>query len=157
MLTPQAEGIAAHGRRVIWYDRRGTGASTLDDWPGSGADQHADNAATLLRDMDAGPAVVLGFSSGGIVALALAARHPQMVAEAIAWEAPALAVLPDGLATHAAIMAPIEAYLRAHPDDWAGAYLVMLETLSNGQADPPRRRSARRSAAPRPSSATTAG
>jgi pimeloyl-ACP methyl ester carboxylesterase len=136
MLTPQAEAIAARGRRVVWYDRRGTGASTRDHWPGSGADQHADDAAALLWDLDAGPAVVLGFSSGGIVALALAARHPQVVTEAIAWEAPVVAVLPDGLATHAAIMAPIEAHLRAHPDDWSGAYLVMLDTLSNGQADP---------------------
>jgi pimeloyl-ACP methyl ester carboxylesterase len=136
MLAPQAEAIAAHGRRVIWYDRRGTGASTRDDWPGSGADQHADDAATLVRDLDAGPAVVLGLSSGGVVALALAARHPQVVAEAIAWEAPALSVLPDGLATHAAMMAPVEAHLRAHPDDWPGAYLVMLQVLGEGQADP---------------------
>jgi hypothetical protein len=58
------------------------------------------------------------------------------VAEAIAWEPPALSVLPDGLATHAAMMAPVEAHLRAHPDDWPGAYLVMLEVISNGQADP---------------------
>jgi hypothetical protein len=58
------------------------------------------------------------------------------VAEAIAWEPPALPVLPDGLATHAAVMAPVEAHLRAHPDDWSGAYLVMLQVISNGQADP---------------------
>jgi hypothetical protein len=34
------------------------------------------------------------------------------------------------------MMAPVEAHLRAHPDDWAGAYLVMLQVISNGQADP---------------------
>jgi pimeloyl-ACP methyl ester carboxylesterase len=136
MLAPQAEAIAADGRRVIWYDRRGTGRSTRDGWPGAGADQHADDAAALLGHLDAGPAVVLGFSSGGVVALALAARHPQVVAEAVAWEPPVLAVLPDGLATHAAMMAPVEAHLDAHPDDWPGAYLVMLQVISNGQADP---------------------
>jgi pimeloyl-ACP methyl ester carboxylesterase len=70
MLTPEAQAIAAQGRRVAWYDRRGTGASTRDDWPGSGADQHADDAAALPGHLDAGPAVVLGFSSGGVVVLA---------------------------------------------------------------------------------------
>ncbi|MGN9913872.1 alpha/beta fold hydrolase [Phytohabitans sp. LJ34] len=136
MLAPQAEAIAARGRRVIWYDRRGTGGSTRQDWPGSGADQHADDAAELLTELAAGPATVLGFSSGGLVALALAARHPHLVGEAIAWEPPAVAVLPDGLATHAAIMAPVDAHLAAHPGDWTGAYLVMLAIISNGAADP---------------------
>jgi pimeloyl-ACP methyl ester carboxylesterase len=136
MLAPQAEAIAARGHRVIWYDRRGTAGSTRDDWPGSGADQHADDAAGLLRDLAAAPATVLGFSSGGIVALALAARHPDLVAEAIAWEPPALAVLPGGLDTHAAMMAPVDEHLRRHPGDWTGAYLVMLGIISNGAADP---------------------
>jgi pimeloyl-ACP methyl ester carboxylesterase len=136
MLAPQAEAIAANGRRVIWYDRRGTAASTRDDWPGSGADQHADDAADLLRDLSATPATVVGFSSGGIVALALAARHPHHVAEAVAWEPPVVAVLPDGLSTHAAIMAPVQAHLSSSPGDWTGAYLVMLDIISNGAADP---------------------
>lgn len=136
MLAPQAEAIATHGRRVIWYDRRGTGGSTREDWPGAGADQHADDAADLLRELRAGPATVLGFSSGGVVALALAARHPDLVGEAIAWEPPAVAVLPGGLAVHAGIMGPVDAHLAAHPGDWAGAYLVMLGIISNGAADP---------------------
>lgn len=135
MLAAQAEAIAADGRQVIWYDRRGTGASTRDEWPGSGADQHADDAAALLRQLAPRPAVVLGFSSGGIVALALAARHPELVAEAIAWEAPAVAMLPHGLEVHAQMMAPVEAHLREHPGDWRGAYLVMLQVISRGGAD----------------------
>lgn len=108
MLTPQAEAFAARGRRVIWYDRWGTGASTRDGWPDGGVEQHAD-AAALLRSHDAAPATVMGFSSGGVIALALAARHPDVVAEAIAWEPAALGVLPDGAELHAAVQAPIEA------------------------------------------------
>lgn len=135
MLTPQAEAFAARGRRVIWYDRRGTGSSTRDGWPAGGVAQHADDAAALLRSLDAVPATVLGFSSGGVVALALAARHPDVVTEAIAWEPAALGVLPDGADLHAGIMAPIDAHLAAHPDDWDGAYLVMLDILSEGRAD----------------------
>jgi pimeloyl-ACP methyl ester carboxylesterase len=136
LLTPQAMAIAGQGREVIWYDRRGTGASTRDGWPGGGADQHADDAAGLLRDLRAAPATVLGFSSGGIVAFALAARHPDLVAEAVAWEPPVVAALPGGLDIHASLMAPVEARLRAHPGDWPGAYLVMLDAISGGTADP---------------------
>jgi pimeloyl-ACP methyl ester carboxylesterase len=121
---------------VIWYDRRGTASSTRDDWPGGGADQHADDAAGLLRELDAVPATVLGFSSGGIVALALAARHPDLVTEAVAWEPPVVTALPDGLETHAALMAPVEEHLHRHPGDWPGAYLVMLDVISGGAADP---------------------
>jgi pimeloyl-ACP methyl ester carboxylesterase len=135
MLTPQAEAIAAGGRRAIWYDRRGTGASTRHDWPGSGADQHADDAARLLKDVEAAPATVVGFSSGGLVALELAARHTDLVDRVVAWEPPAVAVLPDGLEIHAATMAPVRAHLAEHPDDWQGAYLVMLGVISNGAAD----------------------
>lgn len=110
MLTPQAEALAAEGFHVIWYDRRGTGV-----------EQNVDDAAQILREV--GPAAVIGFSSGGVIALALAVRHP--VDRVVAWEPPALGMLPDGLATHAALLAPIEAHLAEHPGDWAGAFRVM--------------------------------
>ena len=135
MLDAQAEAIAARGFRVIWYDRRGTGASTRAAWPGGGADQHADDAARLLGGTGATGATVLGFSSGGVVALALAARHPEIVGEVIAWEPAALGVLPGGAEMHAGIMAPIEAHLAGHPQDWVGAFHVMLGVLSEGRAD----------------------
>ncbi len=135
MLDLQAEAISQTGRRVIWYDRRGTGASTRDDWPGSGADQHADDAARLLRQLDAAPALILGFSSGGVVALALAARHPELVDEAVVWEAPAVTVLPDGYTLQAQMMAGAEEHLRAHPDDWVGAFFILMTAISSGEAD----------------------
>ena len=135
MLEAQAKTIAETGRRVIWYDRRGTGGSTRTDWPGNGADQHADDAAELLRRLDAAPAVVLGFSSGGIVGLALAARHPEVVAEAIIWEAPVVTVLPDGLDIQEQLMASTEEHLRTHPDDWTGAFPLLLAAMSGGGAD----------------------
>src|SRR5688572_6124333 len=83
MLDGQAEALVARGFRVIWYDRRGTGGSTRAHWPGGGADQHADDAAELLRALGAEGATVLGFSSGGVVALALAARHPEVASAVI--------------------------------------------------------------------------
>jgi pimeloyl-ACP methyl ester carboxylesterase len=129
MLTGQAEALAAAGYRVITYDRRGTGRSGRAGWPGEGADQHADDAAALLAALDAAPATVLGVSSGGVVALALAARHPGAVARVIAWEPPAAGVLPDAAAINAAIMAPVEAHLREHPGDYVGAQAMLLTVI----------------------------
>ena len=103
--------------------------------PSGGVAQHADDAADLLRALGAAPATVLGFSSGGVIALALAARHPDVVAEAIAWEPALLGALPDAAGLHAGIMAPIDAHLAARPGDWTGAYAVMLDVLSEGRAD----------------------
>ncbi len=135
MLDDLGAAVAGRGFRAIWYDRRGTGESTRADWPGGGADQHADDAAELLRAYDAVGATVAGFSSGGVVALALAARHPELARRVIAWEPAALGMLPGGADLHAAIMAPIDAHLAAHPGDWRGAYHVMLGVLSEGRAD----------------------
>lgn len=135
MLDAQAAALVRRGFRVIWYDRRGTGGSTRENWPGGGADQHADDAARLLTGLDAVGATVLGFSSGGTVALALAARHPAVVGEVIAWEPAALGVLPEGPQLQASINAPGEAYLAEHPGDWVGAAQVLLDVLSEGRAD----------------------
>jgi pimeloyl-ACP methyl ester carboxylesterase len=129
MLAGQAESLAAAGYRVITYDRRGTGRSGRAAWPGNGADQHADDAAALLATLDAAPATVLGVSSGGVVALALAARHPEAVARVIAWEPPASGVLPGAAAINDAIMAPVEAHLRAHPGDYVGAQALLLTMI----------------------------
>jgi pimeloyl-ACP methyl ester carboxylesterase len=136
MLAPQAEAFAARGHRVITYDRRGTGASPRAGWPESGLAGHVADAAGLLRNLDAAPAAVVGFSSGGVVALALAARHPELVTGVTAWEPPALGMIPGGLALHAQIIAPAEEHLAAHPGDWRGAGLVLLDVMSGGQADP---------------------
>ncbi len=135
LLAPQAAAFAAPRPPVFTNDRRGTGASTRDGWPDGGVARHADDAAALLRELDAAPAAVLGFSSGGVVALALAARHPDVVTEVIAWEPAALGMLPGAADMHAGIMAPIDAHLAARPGDWAGAYDVMLDVLSEGRAD----------------------
>ncbi len=112
MHARQAEALAARGFRVIRYDRRGTGASTRADRPGGGADQHADDAAALLRELDAVPATVLRFSSGGVVGM-----------------------LPDGPALGRALQEPADRHLQEHPGDWTGAYHVLLDSLSDGRAD----------------------
>ena len=135
LLARQAAAFAATGRTVITYDRRGTGRSTRAGWPGGGVARHADDAARLLHEQGLAPATVLGFSSGGVIAIELAARHPEVVTTCLAWEPAALGQLPDGPEIHAQLLAPIEAYLREHPDDWTGGYHRMLDVLSEGRAD----------------------
>lgn len=135
LLAQQAAAFAQCGFTVITYDRRGTGRSTREGWPGGGVRQHVEDAAELISATDAGPARVLGFSSGGVVALALAASYPDLVAESIAWEPAALAVLPDADDLHELFMAPTYAFLAAHPGDWPGAYDLMLKAVSNGEVD----------------------
>jgi pimeloyl-ACP methyl ester carboxylesterase len=129
MLAPLADALAATGRRVITYDRRGTGASGRHDWPGAGADQHADDAAALLRGLAVDRAEVLGLSSGGIIAVDLAVRHPDAVGHVVAWEPPALGVVDGGDAINEAFVEPIEAHLRANPGDFVGAQAILLSAI----------------------------
>ena len=129
MLAKQAESLAAAGFEVITYDRRGTGRSGREDWPGGGADQHADDAAGLLRALGVGPAIVVGVSSGGVIALDLATRHRELVKRVVAWEPPAAGVLPYGDEITAEIMAPVRAHLDDRPDDFVGAQAILLSML----------------------------
>jgi 3-oxoadipate enol-lactonase len=65
-------------RRVLAWDAPGYGASP-DPTEAPGMSGYADAAATLLRDRGVGRAHVVGMSFGGVVAVRLAARHPDLV------------------------------------------------------------------------------
>jgi len=78
--------LAAAGHRVINYDRRGFGSSThpaIKDLP-----RHTADAAGLLDGLNAAPAIVVGHSMGGVIALDLAARHPDLVRALVLVEPP---------------------------------------------------------------------
>jgi pimeloyl-ACP methyl ester carboxylesterase len=135
LLSPQAAALADRGFGVITFDRRGTGESSRDNWPDGGVRQHVEDTVDLIKNVVGGPARVLGFSSGGVIALALAATYPGLVTEVIAWEPPALGVLPEADELHEMMAAPMLAHLAALPQDWTGAYDVMLNTISGGEAD----------------------
>jgi pimeloyl-ACP methyl ester carboxylesterase len=72
---------------------------------------------------------VVGVSSGAIVALALAAQHPEAVERVVAWEPPAAGILPDGPAITAALMEPVRAHLAANPGDFVGAQAILLSVI----------------------------
>jgi esterase len=73
------EQLAQLGR-VIAYDRRGCSRSERPEpYERTSVSEHADDAAGLLDALDAAPAVIIGRSYGGTVALDLAIRHPDKV------------------------------------------------------------------------------
>jgi pimeloyl-ACP methyl ester carboxylesterase len=86
----EVPGQLAGSHRVIVYDRRGFGASQ-----GARAQrphQHAQDAAALLEHLGAVPAVVVGWSGGGVVALDLAASRPELVGSLVLIE-PAVSLI----------------------------------------------------------------
>ncbi|HVW33815.1 MAG TPA: alpha/beta hydrolase [Acidimicrobiia bacterium] len=81
MWEPQLPVVAAAGHRVVVPDLPGFGAS---DVPGDRAwysiDRYADLVAALVSDLGLGPVVLAGLSMGGYIALAVARRHPGVLA-----------------------------------------------------------------------------
>ena len=71
-LRPLAQKIAEAGNRVVLYDRRNTGGSSIAIDGESENQEWADDLHELLREIDAGPAFVGGSSSGCRLALMLA-------------------------------------------------------------------------------------
>jgi pimeloyl-ACP methyl ester carboxylesterase len=66
--------------RLILFDRRGCNRSERPEpFLRSTREEEADDAAALIDALDAAPAVVIGRSYGGDIALELARRHPQDV------------------------------------------------------------------------------
>ncbi|MFF8352164.1 alpha/beta fold hydrolase [Streptomyces chartreusis] len=70
----QIPALAA-GHRVIALDVRGHGSSANASRPF----RWADDIAALLRHLDAGPAVLVGLSMGGLIATNTVLEHPELV------------------------------------------------------------------------------
>jgi pimeloyl-ACP methyl ester carboxylesterase len=86
----ETPGQLAGSRRVIAYDRRGFGAS--QGVRAQHVHQHAEDAAALLEHLGSVPAVVVGWSGGGVVALDLAASRPELVGSLVLIE-PAVSLI----------------------------------------------------------------
>jgi pimeloyl-ACP methyl ester carboxylesterase len=94
VFGPLADLLAPRWR-VVTYVRRGFVRSPLDGGVGGdklGAD--VEDAAALIERHGA-PAIVLGSSSGAIVALELLVRRPELVRAVVAHEPPLVSVLAD--------------------------------------------------------------
>lgn len=72
-----ARATAAGGCRVLLHDRRNTGRSAVSiEDAASEFEVWADDAAALLRRLEAAPAVLAGSSSGCRMSILMAMRHP---------------------------------------------------------------------------------
>jgi pimeloyl-ACP methyl ester carboxylesterase len=101
-------GYLADAYTVVTYDSRGLSRSKVDDASQTpGIRTHSDDVHRLLAALTAEPAFVLGISFGAIIALDLAARHPEQVRAVVALEAAAMELLPD---------AERAAHIRAHEE-----------------------------------------
>ncbi len=101
--------------RVIIYDRRGSTRSERPDPYETGVVQHAADAAELLDALDAAPAVVIGRSYGGDVALALTLSRPASVRALVLLEADAGALDPEHADYIRSLMDTIEAAAAIDP------------------------------------------
>lgn len=95
MWEDAARELALHGRCII-YDRRGFHRSapavqfaTLD------LVDHVEDAAALLVALHAEPAIVIGRSTGGLIAIELARRFPEKVKALVLLEPALLTIDPD--------------------------------------------------------------
>jgi pimeloyl-ACP methyl ester carboxylesterase len=105
---------------VVTYDRRGTGRSGAQGWPTDSA-RHADDAAKLIDRLHLERVTVLGASAGGIVALRLALRHPELSKTVLCFEPGVFRAVPGGDAFRLGVERAVDDHLREHPGDWAGA------------------------------------
>lgn len=71
--------VASKHGRVIAPDIRGHGRGLRSDIPFT-LEEAADDVASLIEHLDAAPAVLVGYSMGGSIALLCAERHPHVVA-----------------------------------------------------------------------------
>ncbi|KAK5680501.1 hypothetical protein LTS10_007431 [Elasticomyces elasticus] len=100
---------------VVSYNRRGFGRSYLTDSQdySQRLETDADDAALLIKHISPSePVVIVGSSSGAIVALKLLTRHSSIIRKVVSYEPPLARVLPDFddiWATHESIYATYRA------------------------------------------------
>jgi pimeloyl-ACP methyl ester carboxylesterase len=140
--------LAGHGR-VITYDRRGCHRSERPrPYETTSTEEHADDAEALLRTLEATPALVIGRSYGGNVALDLALRYPRSVrglalleaipaglsSEADSWEAEVAARMEEVVAERG-VDAVAEAFVREVVGMWEELPAEWRRMMTaNGQA-----------------------
>jgi pimeloyl-ACP methyl ester carboxylesterase len=118
-FSPQYEHFGATSRAIA-LDLRGHGKSPAAEDGDYSIAAFAGDVAALIDDLGIAPAIVVGHSLGGVIACALAATRPDLVA-AVVMVDPAPFVMADGL--RAAFLGLIES-MKGPDADVARAALV---------------------------------
>lgn len=148
-----AERLSAFGR-VITYDRRASNRSERPDpYETTTVQEHVDDALALLRELEAEPAVLVGRSWGGTIALDFALQHPESVRGVALLEAGPMGLVPEydawfdelrAIAESAppdrvgeAVMREVFGAWEELPDDWRDLFTVngpaLLAELRGGE------------------------
>lgn len=106
-MCPLVDTAALEGFELIRYHRRGYAGSSHPA-PASIA-EHAEDAAALLEHLGCESAHVIGHSSGAVISLELATRHPHRV-RSLALLEPAVLLGPAGTAFADVVMPLVERY-----------------------------------------------
>jgi pimeloyl-ACP methyl ester carboxylesterase len=111
--------------RVVVYDRRGCNRSERPEANDqTSVPEHADDALELLRALDAEPAILIGRSYGGTVALELALRYPESVRALALLEAGVMGLSPEYDDWFASLHATIEQGVAEHGIERVGETVV---------------------------------
>lgn len=102
---PVAE-LARHGRVVV-YDRRGFGRSERPEPFVTDVHEQTDDAAALIDALELAPAIVIGRSQGGEIAVDLALRYPERVRALALLEGGGLSLSPEFAQWRLEILAPV--------------------------------------------------
>jgi pimeloyl-ACP methyl ester carboxylesterase len=78
LWSDAADELGTFGRTIV-YDRRGFSRSERPEPFVTNVQQHTDDAAALIEALDAAPAILVGRSHGGEIAVDLALRYPDRV------------------------------------------------------------------------------
>jgi pimeloyl-ACP methyl ester carboxylesterase len=127
-------GQLADRYTVVTYDRRGNSRSPLDGPPElQHIEVHGDDAHRVLNAVGE-PAYVFGNSSGAIIGMELAARHPEQVLALVVHEPPLFELLPDRAYWRTVIQEIEETFAKEGPGA-AGQILTTAFEKSGGGAD----------------------
>ncbi len=97
MWEPQIPVAIQAGRRVIAPDLPGFGSSDVPtDRSAYSIDRYADLVAALVGELGLGEVVLVGLSMGGYIALAVARRHPEVLAGLVLADTRADRDTPEG-------------------------------------------------------------
>ena len=123
---------------VVTYDPRGLSHSTLDAPLNDEriVQIFADDAHRLLAETAKGPAFVFGSSGGAVIALELAARHPEQIRTLVPHEPPSPDLQPDPARERAAMAEIVQTFRAAGIGPAMGKFMVQTR-IRNAPPPPP--------------------
>lgn len=124
--------------RVIVYDRRGCTRSERPEPYETNVVQQAEDAAALIRELGAAPAVVIGRSYGGETAVELALREPELVRALVLLEAASFALDAEAKAWADRLERDVRAAAERDPASVAEVFLRTVAGDARWEAFPPR-------------------